>query len=492
MRRLLTTLLVVVAVAMAAPVMAAPNVELDGSLETTFQVVPADPIGAGISATSDLRLDFSMDLAGGQQVRAFVGFAPIEYAPFFSPDPDPSDPTDGQMDQERLTPIDINLVDQLRIDKAYLETTGPFLTGGQWVTTRFGDLAIDYSPYIAHISETDGVIEGAQISGFRLGPVELGGFYGWGVPDEPPTETPSPRVIDRGVLVRADIQGVGMEAAAVKTGDAMAGVVGAHFALMPGVDVIGTAAWDGANQASAMKAEAGIGAIPGFPEASAKLGYRNFDPKFNPPYRDDSKDDDDKDINVVDLNAGKHGVNGEVATSLMGVALVGRADWHEQRDTDRDLVGRRTTVGATAAAQYQGLDIEVGAETMWSSVNAAYDILDRTEDPDPEKETTVTLGLGYDIPVGPMVIDTSYDLTMSTIESAVHEVAASTVFYAPMLSGVGLSGNLKWADGETTYVGEAKYEAPNGIEFIASYNKGYEDSTRAQGFSVTAGMKVEF
>ncbi|MFZ5923971.1 MAG: hypothetical protein ACOYW4_01865 [Bacillota bacterium] len=494
MRRLLTTLAVVVAIAMAAPVMAAPNINLGGSLSTTFQMVPADNISSGISATSDLRLKLSMELAGGQQVQAFVGFAPIKYAPFFNDQPGEADPAPGQMDQSNLTPRPIDLVNQLTIEKAYLETTGPFLTGGQAVTTRFGDLAIDYSPYIAHISKTDGVIEGAQVGGVHLGPVELAGFYGWtglGL-SEPAVSQPLPRVVNRGIFAKADIHGIGLEGAALKVGGDMALVGGAQFAPMPGVDVAGTAAWDGANQALAVKAEAGIGAVPGLPGVSAKLGYRNFDPKFNPIYRDDSKDDAGNDINVVDLNAGKRGVNGEVATTISGVALVGNADWHEQRDNDRNLVGKRTAVGATATTQFEGFDIKVGAKTMWSSVNAGYTILDRTENADPEKETTVTLGLGRDIPIGPMVIDTRYDLTMSNIKPTVHELAASTAFDAPMLSGVGLSGNLRWADGQTTYLGQAKYAAPNGIEFIASYNKGYPGSTRAQGFSLTAGMKVEF
>lgn len=483
---------------MAAPVMAAPSINLDGSLSTVFQMVPADDISSGISATSDLRLKLSMELAGGQQVQAFVGFAPIKYAPFFQSGPNPTDPTSRRMDQNNLTPRAIDLMSQLKIEKAYLETTGPFLTGGQAVTTRFGDLAIDYSPYIAHISKTDGVIEGAQVSGVRLGPVELAGFYGWATREveaapshAEAAQAPTERFADRGLFAEADIQGVRFEGAALKAGNDVALVGGAQFAPMPGVDVAGMAAWDGANEASAVKAEAGIGAIPGLPEVSAKLGYRNLDPKFNPIYRDDSKDDDGNDINIVDLNAGKRGVNGEVATAIMGVTLVGNADWHQQRDGDRNLVGERKTVGATATTEYEGLDIKVGAKTAWSSVNAGYTILDRTEDADPEKETTVTLGLGYDIPVGPMVLDTRYDLTMSNIKSTVHELAASTAFDAPMLSGVGLSGNLKWAEGQTTYLGQAKYNAPNGIEFIASYDKGYS-ATRVDGFSLTAGMKVEF
>ncbi|MGE5572190.1 MAG: hypothetical protein ACM3ZU_04105 [Bacteroidota bacterium] len=501
MRRLVATLAAIMAIAMAAPVWAAPTIDLGGSLETTFQVTPVEPDNGGITATSDLRLNFSMEMAGGQQIRAFVGFEPIKYAPFgptTDPNPGSDDLKGGNMDKQGLTPVTLGLA-QLTIEKAYLETTGPFLTGGQDVTTRFGDLAIDYSPYIAHLSATDGVIEGAQVSGVRVGPVELGAFYGWASREV--AENQQERFASRGIAAKADIQGISIEGAAVKTDSDIALAGSAQFAPVPGVDLTGAAAWDGANEASAVKAEAGIGEIPMLPGVSAKLGFRNFDPKFNPLYRDDSKDEDGNDINIVDLNAGKRGVNGEVATTISGVNLVGIADWHEQRDANRELVGERKTVGATAATQYAGLDIEAGVKTMWSTVGRSYDILDHTGDKavkaDAPKETTVNLGLGCDIPVGPMVVDTQYDLTMSSIKSTVHELAAATTFDAPMLSGIGLSGNAKWANGQMACIGKAEYTAPNGIQFIGSYASYDKDNfegftTRPNGFCLTVGMKVEF
>lgn len=492
MRRIVAALAAIMAIAIAAPVWAAPTIDLGGSLETTFQVTPENAGNVGISATSDLRLNLSMEMAGGQQIRAFVGFEPIEYAPFSQKDaltPEDNVNSGNMSDGGMLTPADINLIQTLRINKAYLETTGPFLTGGQDVTTRFGDLAVDYSPYIAHVSETDGVIEGAQVSGVRFGPMELGGFYGWAHHEDQQKNVL--KHTDRGVFLKGDIQGIGFTGAALKTGDDMALAGTVQFAPVPGVDLTGAAAWDGANEASAVKVEAGIAEIPMLPGVSAKLGFRNFDPKFNPLYRDDRKDEDGNDINVVDLNAGKRGVNGEVATTISGVKLVGTADWHEQRNADRQLVGERKTVGATAVTQYAGLDVEAGVKTMWSTVNADYAILDRQDKADPEKETIVTLGLGYDIPVGPVLVNTEYDLTMSSINSTVHELAASTTFDAPMLSGIGLSGNLRWAEGNATYIGKAEYTAPNGVQFVASYDKGYSD-TRPDGFCLTAGMKVEF
>ncbi|MGE5572405.1 MAG: hypothetical protein ACM3ZU_05200 [Bacteroidota bacterium] len=496
MRRIVAALAAIMAIAMAAPVWAAPTIDLGGSLETTFQAAPVESDNGGITATSDLRLNFSMEMAGGQQIRAFVGFKPIEYAPFgptTNPNPGSDDLTGGNMDVKGLTPVTLGLA-QLTIEKAYLETTGPFLTGGQDVTTRFGDLAIDYSPYIAHISATDGVIEGAQVSGVRVGPVELGAFYGWATREI--AQNQQERFANGGLAAKADIQGISLTGAALKTGDdiALAGTV--HVAPAPGLDLTGAAAWDGANEASVVKAEAGIAEIPMLPGVSAKLGVRDFDPKFNPIYRDDSQDDGN-DINVVDLNAGKRGVSGEVATTIRGVELAGTADWHQQRNADRQIVGERKSLGATAATRYADLDIEAGVKTMWSTVNADYAILDREEKADPERETVVTLGLGYDIPIGPVVVNTEYDLTMSSIDSTVHELAASTVFDAPMLSGIGLSGNAKWANGQIAYIGQAEYAAPNGIKFIGSYAKydenNFEDFTaRPNGFCLTAGMKVEF
>jgi|GEM_PF-589917 len=497
MKKTVAALAVIMALAITAPVWAAPNIDLGGSLETTLQIAPQNAQDMGLSATSDLRLNFSMELSGGQQIRAFVGFEPLEYAPFgptAAPNPGSDDLVGGNMDQKGLTPVTLGQPN-LTIEKAYLETTGPFYTGGQDITTRFGDLAIDYSPYIADVSATDGEIEGAQLSGVQVGPVELGAFYGWA--NREVAENQQERFAAAGVSAKADIQGISLAGAALRTGKDIALAGSVQLAPLPGLDLVGAAAWDGANEASAVKAEAGIAQLPMLPGVSAKLGFRNFDPKFNPLYRDDSQDEDGNDINVVDLNAGKRGVSGEIATTISGVKLVGTADWHEQRNADRQLVGERKTIGATAATQYAGLDIEAGVTSMWSTVNADYTILDRQEKADPGQETTVTLGLGYDIPVGPVVVDARYDLTMSTVDSTVHELAASTTFDTPMFSGVGLSGNAKWANGELAYIGQAQYTAPCGIQFIGSYasydENNFEDfTTRPNGLCLTAGMKVEF
>jgi len=75
----------------------------------------------------------------------------------------------------------------------------------------------------------------------------------------------------------------------------------------------------------------------------------------------------------------------------MGIGLTGKADWHEQRDINRDVVGARTTVGADAAMMYEGFDITAGISNVWSTVNAPYAILDRNEDADPATKTTLTL-----------------------------------------------------------------------------------------------------
>jgi len=57
-----------------------------GSLSTVFQIVPSDPIDAGISATSDLHLELSMEMESGNQVRGYIGFALTEWDPFENED----------------------------------------------------------------------------------------------------------------------------------------------------------------------------------------------------------------------------------------------------------------------------------------------------------------------------------------------------------------------------------------------------------------------
>jgi hypothetical protein len=493
MKRHISILAIVLAMVVAAPVLAAPSVNLGGSLSTVFQIVPSDPIDAGISATSDLHLELSMEMAGRNQVRGYIGFALKEWDPFEN---DTEDPEKGEMNGKSLTPRTVDFLNTLTIDKVYLETTGALYEGGSALTTRFGDLAVDYSPYTAHISETDGTIEGLQISGLYLGPVELAGFYGWATREVGEAEeTTDVRFADLGIYGQGEIEGIALQGSALKTGDDIALAGSAEFAPVSGMDIIGSAAWDGANKATVAKVEAGIGEIPMLPEVSARVAVRSFDPLFNPIYRDDRKDDDtDEDINVVDLNAGKRGVTGEIHTDIMGVGLTGKADWHEQRDINRDLVGTRTTVGADAAMTYEGFDLRAGISNLWSTVNAPYAILDRDEDADPETKTTLTMGVSRDIPVGPAVVDAGYDLELSTTGSGVdssHKVAASTTMDFPMFSDVEMSGNLKYSEGVATYLGKVAYTAPCGIEFIASYNEDYT-SKRAQGLSLTAGMSVEF
>lgn len=493
MRRHISVLALVLALVMATPVLAAPTVSLGGSLSTVFQIVPSDPIDAGISATSDLHLELSMEMAGANRVRGYIGFALNEWDPFAE---DPEDPEPGEMNFKSLTPASLGIMDALTIKKVYLETMGPLYQGGSILTTRFGDLEVDYSPYIAHISETDSVIEGVQTSGLRIGPIGLAAFYGWATRDVEGPEGPEPvRFVDLGISGHGEIEGIALQGAAVKTGDdiALAGSVG--FAPMPGVDIVGSAAWDGANKATVAKVEAGIGEIPMLPEASAKAAFRSFDPLFNPVYRDDRKDEEtDEDINVVDINAGKRGVSGEITTNVMGIEVTGKADWHEQRDINRDLVGTRTTVGVDTAMTYEGFDIEAGISNLWSTVNAPYAILDLDEKGDPATKTTLTMGVSRQIPIGVALVDASYDLELSTSGDGIdstHEVAASTSMDFPMFSDVEMSGNLKYSEGVATYLGKVAYTAPCGIEFIASYNQDYTQK-RAQGLSLTAGMSVEF
>lgn len=493
MKRLISILAIVLVLAVAAPVMGAPIINVGGSLSTEFQVVPANPIDAGISATSDLHLELSMEMAGGHQVRGYIGFALTEWTPLENEE---EDPEAGEMNGKSLTPRPLNLMDSLTIEKVYLETTGAFYEGGPVLTTRFGDLEVDYSPYIAHISETDGVIEGVQTSGLWLGPVELAGFYGWATRQVGEgEEAVDVRFVDLGIFGQGDIEGIALQGAAVKTGNDIALAGSAQIAPAPGLDIVGSAAWDGANRATVAKVEAGIGELPMLPEASAKVSFRSFDPLFDPIYRDDSIDKDtDKDISIVDINAGKRGVGGEISTEFMGVQLTGKADWHEQRDINRDVVGTRTMVGADAAMMYEGFDITAGISNVWSTVNEPYAILDRDENGDPARKTTLTLGVSRDFMVGPALVDAGYDLELSTTGSgidSVHEVAASTVVDFPMFSDVEISGNLKYAEGEATYMGKVGYTAPSGIEFIASYNRGYT-AKRAEGLALTAGMGVEF
>lgn len=490
MKKLTIALAVFLALALAAPAAASTNVKVGGSLETKLRLAP----GQDLSASSDLKLNLGMDMGTGGKIRAFVGFSPISYSPFFSGIPNAPgaspQPLGGQ------TATSLNLPEVLTIKKAYLEAEGPYWLGGPELVTTLGDLTLDYSPYIMSKGaweEGTGTqdinpanpsgpvvigspvdIEGAGLARVAIGPATFAGFYGWN-----PTTNRA-----RGTMATATLPGVNLSGAIVRAGIdnevAYAGSI--TFSPTERIDISGLYAMDVPRRAAVQKVDAIIKGLPVevLPGLTLKLGYRNFDRNFNPIYRDRSWNTTaNKPANVVDQNKGQRGVNAEVSSTLRGVDVKAAVDQYERRDIGGFIEGTKRTIDLGAGTAVEGFKLKGGAQLV--STN-----LPEVTDPEDRNVVTYTFGAEKDFQVENLAIKARYNLTVPSNDVITHEIEGSTVLDPlPSIKGVKVSGKytLRGSSGDLT--ASAVYGAPNGM------NLGLHYST-AEGPYATAGMKLEF
>ncbi|HHY97556.1 MAG TPA: hypothetical protein GX509_02320 [Firmicutes bacterium] len=510
MRKLTVALVALLTCAIALPAVAAPKVDVTGSLDTSIKLDPNVNGESKVFGESDLRLNLGIGLGAGDAIKAVIEFAPIKWAPLGAitdennqtlnnDKPLGSDVTVNPGTLGKLTPAQIlGPENGLTIDKAYLETAGAYWPGGPQVVTRLGDLAVDYSPYVAAKSATDGVIEGAQMTGMPIGPVTISGFYGWAPdnPDDPVSNT----IVVRGASAGASIQGVDLSGSMVKAGENLSYVGQAAFSPMQNMTITGTYAADEAHSAAARKVEGTITGLPVLSGVTVKAGYRDFDWAFDPKYRDRSEDDDGNWINVVDQNRGQRGFNAEVSTALHGVNLTGSIDQHEQRE-DANVIGQRRIFTVGADTELRGFKLSgayklTTSNVIWTNGDNAqnYGGLEEGQKAEAPEVTTIELGAERTFPVGMLAIDAKYGLTLNSNEPAIHDVQASTVLPVPVLNAVEVSGKARLNGEQLSYVAGAGYVAPNGIKFAVNYSNGYEvgDDSYEAGLSASADLKVEF
>ncbi|NPV54013.1 MAG: hypothetical protein HPY71_10875 [Firmicutes bacterium] len=507
MRKLTIALVAALVVAMALPVMAAPKVQVNGSLESKLTLSDQE----SFKGTGDLRLNLGISFDEGDRIKAFIGFKPVEWAPFWKPESGQQGaplqsgdkPAAGTLGS--LTPVTVLGPNGLTIEKAYVQAVGPYLPGGQEVTTRLGDLTLDYSPYILAASETDAVIEGASVDGIKLGPATVNVFYGWDPGTREPInpsgmaqddedfkhevgsglpETNGTRFVASGASFAANVEGFDVKGAMVNANDKLAYVGSLAFSPIQAISLSGVYAHDEASNASATKVEAALDANSMIPGLGVKVGYRNFDAAFNPIYRDRSVDDDGVATNVVGANVGQKGVKAEATMDIQGVTLTGSVDKYEQAPVDvvyERPEGDKTVYGVKAETMFEGFKLKGGYELAQGAIHQG----------DPDELTTITFGAERALPVGPLSVDAKYDLTMKSNAPAEHKVEASTTVPVPILNAVELTGKAKVQGDDRSYLGSVAYTAPNGIKFAVNYDKGYDDDI-VDGLSATAGLKIEF
>ena len=195
MKKLAVVLAAVMVAALALPVSAA-TIDLGGKL--TSEVYHDFVQGAGGSTA--LELSAGIGLIGKQNVRGVVKVSGMKWS----------------LDLAENGQIGLPNTENMSIT-AYLETVGPYWTGGPSVATRIGDLELAYSPFILKTKAVDGI----SVSGAAVGPIGIEGFYGW-----------SGGQAVRGALAKTEFAGVGLDGALVKVGNAETDYM-AHAAAVP-------------------------------------------------------------------------------------------------------------------------------------------------------------------------------------------------------------------------------------------------------------------
>ncbi|MCR4425327.1 MAG: hypothetical protein NUW23_03940 [Firmicutes bacterium] len=445
MKRLAVVLAAALIASLAVPVSAA-NMTIGGALSNEMWY----DFEGGPGSSTALELNLNMSLTGGQDIKAVVEFAPIEWA-FEAP-----------MGSAEAAPG--NLLSQLAINRAYLEASGAYWADGPSVVTRLGDLDIAYSPYVMVTSSDRAVhdIEGGSISGIVAGPVLIDGFYGWD----------SDRAV-RGMRARTEVAGVGIDGTVAKVGEDEVGYAATlRMTPMQNVAVEGTYAGQTNAEGSAIR----VGATVGLPfNITANAAYRRTGEDFAPVYADMS------DKGPLYGEAGVTAVTAGVATRIAAFDL--SADVELLGTGNDGNIDDERSVGVGAATEFAGFDFTAGHKVT-------QDLNEETT----SHKTTLGIGMAEREILPALKVAASYDVTMMDFSPTnLHHVAeASITSDLAMLKGIKVSGRYDSApepdeDGNETPRREAKieYTAPNGVRL------GYTCNDLGTN-KVSAGMEVAF
>lgn len=314
MKKLATAVIAALIVAMAAPAMAA-DINLGGSLETQFNFAPKHPeqdqwSDWGIEA--DNGLSMKLELHAGEKTKVGLEFAETQVGL----DDDGALTNDERNDVPGDEENPINL--GIRLDRAYLETTGAFWNGGPELTTTIGDIDVEYNDYVATLSDGNGV----KIEGINYGPVNAKAFYAWDAGQA-------------GLAVDTAYSGVELGAAVVTDGDNFEAAATAGTEIS-GIKVNAEGAVD-RNRNYAYKV---TGETEVMPNLIVKAGYRDSE-----NFSSENAKTDDGDPVAYDNHKG---FNVGLATTQYGVALEANYDQPTEElafsaDKDFELAGLNIT-----------------------------------------------------------------------------------------------------------------------------------------------------
>ncbi|MBE3577149.1 MAG: hypothetical protein IMX00_05600 [Limnochordales bacterium] len=406
MKKLAAVVSAALVVAMAAPVVVA-GPTLSGSLEGKITW------NQGQDPQSGANLDLKLGFQAGDRTKAVLELSPV-------------------IDDQNAWGVDI---DNIGITKAYVETQGPWFNGGPEVTTRLGDLDIDYSPYVATIHSTEGKTRGISVSGLRIGGFDVAAFHAW----DSNAGASEYRLLNgqaSGARVATQIAGINLAVTGVVEGEDAAVAVEGSTQVLPNVTLGGALARDFAHRANLYRVNAAIQPVSNL---TLKAEYGRVPSIYAPLYAYENDDD-------------------SFVTQTRGKAVI----------------------GLNAQTQQAGFNLGAGVK------------LARAEGARQFSRTETTFTAGRSVSLMGMPVEANYTLTIDGNNQIKHELAGKTTLsLVPQLQNVTLDGRVTMQNSELTYEANAGYTAPNGMTFGLHYASQATDTLPA-GLSADAGLKVEF
>jgi|GEM_PF-965866 len=438
MKKIASTLAAALVFALAAPAFAA--VELGGKLASEFELhkVAGEWVIDGKTGL-DLEADVTTD--SGDPIKAVVELSLLEGA--FDDDDEPT----GVFEHS----LGGTLLNNIMIDKAWVETHGSYWNGGPAATTRIGDVEINWNDYVGYLEEKPGI----TVVGMPIGPSTWSAFYAWDTSDS---------TRPYGVSASASIDGVALSGIVVRKGTETNYAAAAGVSPMQGVTVKGVLALDGQNNALYRAEAAADGLVKGVKLTAA---YRHADAGFRPAYTIPAEDEDGERIGTgydpADRNH-EDNVNYDLRSGFSVSAETTQSGVHMKASYDQP----KDVVEFAADTEMQGFKLSGETKIKAGQV----------------KETE--LKVGKTLALAGFDVDAEYEALIVPGADVEHTISANTTTNViAQLQGLELGGEVKLVGSNVTWKTNAAYKAPNGLSLGAEYDS-------VEGASATAGFRVEF
>lgn len=370
----------------------------------------------------------------------------------------------------------------LKVDSAWIESTGAWIQGGPDVVTKIGSLNPNYSNWIADFGNTTYPrIDAVEVSQLDLGGLSLTGLMGWYDNDTATASVDTHSINALALNGGLDVVDLGV-VYVVETEVASKTNISTDYAVTAGIDpadgvsVDATFASNGANNATAYKVSGELATVPNVTfTASAWSAAANFDPAWA------NRKDDKLTEAPTAFTKDQIGYQVGVETTQSGLDL--SASYKNTTKADKTGPVTETKVGAATTVSETDLSADVTMNSTWANTKIV---------------ASAKRSFGN--------VNGSYTLTLNDGGAAgtKHEIAADTTVDTPLADGVKLEGKVILDGSTTNFGGDATWTAPNGVILglsYANYDRGdswpggynvTNDANGADGFAAHAGIEVAF